>query len=244
MSPPRAAAAVAAALTILIGSGLAQGLWTGRWVSDARIKRAVAALQRLPLRFGEWEGTDTPGLSAELRERTGIAGSLHRQYVSRRDGAELSVLLVCGAPGPIATHPPEICLSGAGFTLAESPRPYRTSYGAPERAATFHAAEFDRPAPVGTTRMIVLWAWNGSGDWRTPASPRWTFAARPILYKLYVIGRLDRGGLPADGDAAHRLLRDLLPEIQPLLLTRAATLPESSRAAWSLARYAWESHPL
>ena len=47
---------VAAAVTVLLFSGLVHGLWTDRWSEPGDLLAAAARLPRLPLKLGEWEG--------------------------------------------------------------------------------------------------------------------------------------------------------------------------------------------
>ena len=39
-------------------TGVAHGLWTGRWQASRAVEGAVVALGRVPQSAGEWEGQD------------------------------------------------------------------------------------------------------------------------------------------------------------------------------------------
>src|SRR5688572_27634055 len=132
--------AMVLATVVLALSGVAHGVWTDRWSDPVALKRAVAALDAgVPLEAGPWRGQVIEP-DKRVLEVGGTAGSAMRRYVHRETGAEVSVLFVCGRPGPIATHPPEVCLAGAGYELAGDPAMRSVNYGSPPKAAEFKAA--------------------------------------------------------------------------------------------------------
>ena len=50
-----------------------------------------------------------------------IDGYLSRTYTNQGTGATVSLLIVGGKPGPISVHTPDICFSGAGYELKNTP---------------------------------------------------------------------------------------------------------------------------
>ncbi len=168
----------AATLAILAASGVIQGRLDGRWSSSPSLDAAVGRIGRLPGRVGPWAGEDGELDQVALR-RAGIAGGLLRRYRDAGTGALVSVLLVCGRPGPISVHTPEVCYAGAGFELAAPPS---------TPIPGFLAARMVREGPAALETLQVCWSWNASGAWEAPANPRLAFGARPFLYKLYVVG--------------------------------------------------------
>src|SRR4051794_13674631 len=107
------------ALTLVIFSGVAHGIWTGRWARSHAFESAVAGLGRVPGSFGDWTSTLLP-LDQRSVAVAEIAGYVTRKFENRRDGIRITVLLVCGRPGPIAVHSPEWCYGGAGY-IVEAP---------------------------------------------------------------------------------------------------------------------------
>src|SRR4051812_23326676 len=86
-------------------SGVVHGVWTNRWGSTRAVEEASARLQDVPMTVGEWDGQ-----AKELSEReialAEINGYFSRNYVNRRTGSMVSVLLICGRPGPVSVHTP------------------------------------------------------------------------------------------------------------------------------------------
>ena len=177
-----------ASLTLLAASGVVQGRLTNRWSTSPDLDAAVARLDQLPREIGTWKGEDTDVDRATLR-RIGIAGGIVRRYRDDRTGSIVTVMLVCGRPGPVSVHTPEVCYVGAGYQLAAPPS---------GPLSGFQAATMVRPDAAVTDRLQVYWSWNGSGSWEAPANPRLAFGAQPYLYKLYVI----RSSLSAGDDLA------------------------------------------
>ena len=165
------------ALLILFGSGLIQGRLDGRWATSPDLAAAVSRLDRLPRELGTWTGTDGDPDLATLH-RIGLAGGVLRRYHDSRTGNVVTALLVCGRPGPVSVHTPDVCYAGAGYAMSAPPT---------EAIPGFLAAKMVRSSAAGTDRLQVYWSWNGGSQWEAPANPRLTFGARPYLYKLYVV---------------------------------------------------------
>src|SRR5947209_18409507 len=94
------------AVAALVACGVVHGLWTDRWARAPEPAAAAARLDALPLTLGDWDGEALP---VEPGSLGAVSGYLYRQYVNRRNGDEVSVFLVCGRPGPVAIHTPDVC---------------------------------------------------------------------------------------------------------------------------------------
>ena len=169
-------------LGVLLSYGVAEGLWTHRWFASAELEQATARLDRIPRVVGDWEGTDQV-----LDDRTiavaELSGYVMRRYVNRRTGAAVSMLLVCGRPGPTAQHTPEVCYVGAGFSAKEKPA-HASIPAAPvgkekpgEVPAEFWLAHYNKGGPTPES-LRIYWAWNATGAWEASARPRFEFALR------------------------------------------------------------------
>lgn len=196
-------------------TGLAHGLRTDRWqVSDARDK-AVAALEQVPVSFGDWEGEAVTG-DARAFERVGADGFLVRRYRNRVTGDSVSVMFVCGLPGPIAVHSPDVCYPSTGYELVAPPE--RVALPADGGGAgEFLSASFRKQGRVESGRLRVLWAWHApGGGWSAPENPRWAFVRSPALFKLYVIRETASPEERPGGDPSAAFLRQLLPRLENL----------------------------
>ena len=208
--PPGLAVANVVAFALLVGSGLVHGRLTDRWGTSEELARAIARLDRVPRSIGDWQGRDAE-LDRRQIERAGIQGYLSRSYRNARDGREASILLVCGRPGPIAVHTPDVCYKGAGYEAEAEPvvEALVTDGGRP---AHFLKARFHKAGAIVPDTLDILWAWNARGPWEVPANPRVAFATHPYLYKIYLIARRDgpspspAGGPSGDREPAGALL--------------------------------------
>src|SRR5215210_7531380 len=106
--------AVLAIVTVL-ASGVVHGLWTDRWGMAEEPMAAAARLDQLPLDLGDWQGQP---LDFEPSQLGPVAGYLYRRYVNQRNGASVSVSLLCGRPGPVAIHTPDVCYVASGYQAA------------------------------------------------------------------------------------------------------------------------------
>jgi hypothetical protein len=224
-SPPPAAGArrtfrrvlVPAFLVALLGlSGYVHGVWTGRWAHSHELESALARLDRVPHRFGDWQGTDLD-LDARQVRLGGMDGFVHRRYENPKTGHAVVVLLACGRAGPIAVHTPDGCYGGAGYALNKSPARHAVAAAGRGPAAEFWTARFTRRKGALASQLRIYWTWGSKGAWQAPDNPRFHFAGARALYKLYVIQELNHADEQLDEASCQGFLRALLPELDRAL---------------------------
>jgi hypothetical protein len=202
------------AIVVIVGSGVIDGLLTDRWALSAERAASAANLAQVPKLLGSWEGEDLP-LDPDFQERQGIEDFLYRLYVNPQTGSRVHVFLVCGRPGPVSNHTPEICYESAGYTKDGTTDSYSPVPGASDN---FLSAKFIKHDAVFSDQLRIFWAWNPNGHWQVPKHPRMTFFRYPALFKLYVIRHFaDVKESLDDDDPALDLMRLLLPELQRCL---------------------------
>jgi hypothetical protein len=198
-------------LVVLIGTGIAHGVWTNRWRSLAELDAAETRLARLPLTVGDWDGRELeidPSIFPRELYGVGIA----RRYVNRTDGNVVTVYLGCGRPGPMAVHSPVLCYDGNGLAMVSGQERCSAS------GADFWHARFSGTSRALPRHYRVFWSWNGGSGWLAPEYPRWTLARyHPVVYKLYVISSLARGDESLETDPSLPFLQQLLPEVEKVL---------------------------
>jgi hypothetical protein len=198
-------------------AGVVPGLWTGRWEPTTDLEAAAARMAQVPLVVGDWEGQDLPINSREVAaaQATGI---LRRQYVHRQTRAVVTLALVCGRPGPVSVHTPDVCYRGSGFE--EQGREFRTEpLGA--SGDKFIVRRFVKSTVAVPEHLRVFYGWSAGGAWEAPENPRLTFARQPVLYKLYAIRQLAQPNESAADDPALEFLVALLPALRPALFPAA-----------------------
>src|SRR5271156_5374651 len=161
---------------LIVATGLLGGMWTGRWKTSDRLERAAAALDRLPMQIGDWRGVARE-LDKRETEKARLDGYVMRVYRHRVTGTELNVLMMCGRPGPIAVHTPDVCFQGAGFELQAQPKRYPVSFDGQD--AEMFMGDFRDPESPVPGHICVLWSWSTGGPWQATDHPRLTFASAP-----------------------------------------------------------------
>jgi hypothetical protein len=141
---------------------------------------------------------------------------MRRRYIHRGTGEELSVLLVSGRPGPVVVHAPEVCFSGAGFNLAAPAEKRTVSMPSVTGRTEFWVGRFEKTGGV-PKYLRVYWSWGTNGDWIASDSPRWDFARKKALYKLYVVREMTRADESADEDPVPAFLGHFLPDVHQCL---------------------------
>lgn len=204
------------AFVLLAASGISHRLWTGSWTLSDEPGLSAARLAEVPASIGDWVGADQE-VDARQLARAEAVGHLARRYVQRRTGEQVSLFLICGRPGPIAVHTPDICYGGIGFRVADKPAQHHVEGDAERPAAAFLRANFVKADPVAPVRMRIYWTWKEGRGWKAPANPRLTFGAAPALYKLYLVYRAAPGAELPEHDPCQDFLRDLLPELEKAL---------------------------
>jgi len=214
-SATRTVAAIAA-IVLLVSSGFVHGYWTGRWGDPGALEAGGAALERVPESFGDWQGKS---LEIDRRQLTQaeIDGYISRRYENQRDGRVVTVLLVCGRPGPISVHTPDVCYRGAGYVPAASPVLVSLDSESSRRRTEFWTARFDRQQSPVPESLQILWSWNAGGGWESPDYPRLRFATARFLYKFYVIRATTPADGAADAQACACFLRRFLPVLDDAL---------------------------
>jgi Protein of unknown function (DUF3485) len=210
-----------AGVGLLLGAGFLHGRWTDRQYSATELKDAADRLTQLPRTIGDWRGGEDKPLEARVLKASGAEGILLRSYVNQQSHAQIDVLLVCGRPGPVAVHTPDVCYQGAGNEVGKAIG-LRVETGADQPAAEFKMVGVKTGGgKANPAELEVLWSWNADGRWLTPTFPRLKFAAYPILYKLYVIRTLGDAEVKGN-DMSVKFLELLLPEVQRSVLLRQA----------------------
>jgi hypothetical protein len=209
--------AYAVGLAILVSAGVVRGMWNGRWASSTAYQERVARVHEVPTRFGDWEARES-NLDERTLQSGGIASYVSRSYRNQKTGETIGILLVCGRPGPISVHTPEVCYPGTGFDQVGET--VRVPVGA-GLSDEFWSAEFNKRGSVVPLQIRILYAWNADGVWKASNSPRWDFGGTPALYKLYVIEeKTPAGDQRAARDGLVDFVRVLVPEVQKALFPR------------------------
>jgi hypothetical protein len=201
-----------ACLVVITLTGVIHGVLTDRWQAAPELTRSLAALDRVPISIGNWDGQSIEMPKAILKAAD-IAGYFACQYTNRETGQSVSVLVVCGLAGPISVHPPDVCYQGQGFSLARPPEKKVIEADSLE----FQHAKFQKSEGGVLKALSVLWAWSPSGKWLAPANPRVTYARQHALYKLYVVRDVAATTENAASDPSLEFIHEFLPELNRVL---------------------------
>jgi hypothetical protein len=207
--------ALLAGIVLAAAVGVWQGDWSGRWKTAADPALAADRIARVPAEFNGWKGTDTP-LDSKQLEVAEIAAAISRFYVNPSRNASISVLLVCGKPGPISVHTPEICYPGSGFdAVGETIEiPWRLKTGQTARFRRGLYRGMGRPEP---RTLAIHWTWSTNGTWDAPDHPRLAYDPSELLYKIYLIQEVDPDSAEADEATVAQFADDFLATLAPIL---------------------------
>jgi exosortase len=217
---PRLTALTFVGVAIVIATGAVTGRWTHRWTTSDELKLAVARLDGVPQTIGDWVGSEEQVNPQDLIAAD-LQGCVVRRYENRRNGRKIGVMLVCGRPGPVAVHTPDVCYPSNGYKMdQDQPDTIVLKPKSGLIESQFLAARFRREHAVTSEGLRIFWSWSASGNWTVPRSTRLEFAGHPFLYKLYVIstsaGEQDQIGAPWQKEFIERFLVELDKRLFPL----------------------------
>ena len=177
----------------------------------------------LPKEFGDWTSVDSQNSDEDAMRRGGAVQFLSRVCKLRGTNETQSVLLLCGKPGPLSVHTPEVCFAGA--SNAANPDQQRWK---PTEDSEFTWQSFTSRVE-GQPNLEVAWAWTVDGKWMSPDVPRLTYGREPFLYKLYIVRQHRGRSKPSEEMTA--LARELIPTLQRTVFAkpRASTNVKESK---------------
>jgi len=200
------------ACCLLVGAAFAHGLRADRWGTTVDLTDAAQFLDQIPSRIGDWESVDVK-LPEEQVTASHAARILSRRYTHKYTREEVTVLLLCGRPGPISVHTPDICYTGAGFVIGPSREE------ALDDNNSAWVADFKRGEPSEMT-LRIHWAWNAGEIWVASGSPRMDFARTKLLYKLYLVRVVPPTPKPNGNSPDIEFAKSLFPAIKPYLFPK------------------------
>jgi hypothetical protein len=204
---------------LALGAGIAHGIYSGRWTTSRGVDDAVKLIDNIPATIDDWQGTLLPIDERELA-RTGIKGHFLYEYRNARTGAAMDVFLVCGPPGRISVHTPETCYKAAGFQSDGAPELRLIDLG-PEGTQQFWLARYQKPNSPSAPQLEILWAWSAGDGWSAPDNPRFAFARRSALFKLYLIRSVSPRENGNGVDEYMDFLKAFMPELNKALSPKA-----------------------
>ena len=200
-----------AAIGVLLCSGVICHLLAK---DSAHLDVAAERVPLVPKVVGDWQARDEEP-DTRAFEQTGAKGYWVRTYVHQKTKESVLVILMCGRPGKMAVHTPEVCYGGAGYELRDQPSP--CAIKGTNAAAQFWSAHFVKKG-VNATHLRLYWAWNATGEWEASPGPRWQFRGEPFLFKLYVSRDVSQQpNLAPQADPTAEFLRQFVPVVKQTL---------------------------
>src|SRR5947208_649996 len=148
------------AIAAVLGTGIVHGVWTGRWEITDEPGASVARLPNVGMDLGDWQGQT---LDAESQQLGDASGCLLRRYTNKFTGANVTVFLLCGRPGPVAIHPPDSCYAAGGYEIA-TPSLFKAAADAGASPPEFRVARMRKKRAGEQNQLRVFWSWNdGAG---------------------------------------------------------------------------------
>jgi Protein of unknown function (DUF3485) len=205
-------------LGILMASELLHGHWTDRWRFSGEAEAACTRLPRSdePMTVGDWKGHPAGALQHEDIVIGEIAGYFNQTFV-HPNGSMVQVLVLCGRPGPIAVHSPEVCLGGEGCVQDGKKERCGVDLPSGDGRAEFWVGQFFWFDGGLRKDRRQFWTYSADGTWKADDNPRLHFARFPFLYKIYIVRQMPRRDEKLEEDPTLDFIKVFMPEIQKRL---------------------------
>jgi len=172
-----------AVAVLLVGSAVCHGYWTNRWTGLATSHLDGDIVATIDPKIGDWEGGESTSQSEEGQRPYSMA----RRFTNHHLNKSVTISLISGIPGKVATHTPDVCYPGSGYRMKTEIKLIQIPIGE-GKVIDCYMSEFQKTTASGTETLRVRWTWtDGDGEWNAPSYPRWFYARSPILHKLYVV---------------------------------------------------------
>lgn len=152
--------------------------WKGTGEAAQRVQ---AKLDGLPTTLGPWQSEPLP-ISEKVLRIAEAQAHVSRVYRLGPDHEPISVLVFCGAPGPMGAHTPEVCYAGLGYRQAGKSQKIAIPG---EPGSQLWVATFEKENSPGLP-LEVVWGHGVGGRWIASDSPRLDFAGNDLIFKVYV----------------------------------------------------------
>ncbi len=199
---------IVAAALLLLATGVADGLQTGRW-SPRTDADADLLLVRLPARVADWESS--PGLTPEHPRTVEVVCRTYQHAVT---GRTVRMLAVSGLSEDVAawdairvlTGPAWRPMARAGTLTVLEPDPG----GAADRVHTLQVEDHYQPASLQTRQRILASAWTDRELLLSASGPPDSTGRGRHVYQIVLVQDWDFSSQSRPRDV-HNFLSDLLP---------------------------------
>jgi hypothetical protein len=141
---------------------------------------------------------------------------VYRNYTNRKTGGVISIALVCGRPGPVSIHTPDVCYGASGFKVGKRIEYTVKDALAGDKPPRFYSADMTKTTSTEKHQQRLFWTWRADGRWQVAENPRSRFSGLPVLHKFHVMRNMS-SEVPLEQEPCVEFLRLLLPELEKVL---------------------------
>jgi hypothetical protein len=207
------------AIAALLLAGTVYGVWIDRWSLSQEPRASAAKLELVPTEFDDWVMSSDQEIDDQSKAIGGIAGSLSRIYTNRATNQSVACLIVCGRPGAIGAHTPDVCFVGANQRM-ERRVTKRIPLGTDLPSVEMHTAIFTHSEGGVSSITRAFWSWSADGTWSAPENPRLKFLGKNALYKLYVTFPISREEEEIEDGPGQKFIQALIPVLDRVLFAK------------------------
>ena len=173
-------------------------------------------LKEFPKTLGDWhevEGTEIT-LDPQIARIAGSSDHLIRTYVNRRNGEQVSVMILYGLAYLVWPHTPDACYPAAGFKSVPPSRDVDIDVPETTIKARFREQNFAKYQTGAGIYQQVYYSLRNAGEWGLNLENRWkSFRYNPGMFKVQVQRQVVAVG-KAENNSLEELLGKIIQEIE------------------------------
>jgi hypothetical protein len=207
------------AIAAIFGAGAGYGLMVDRWGLSQEPGKSAKRLDQIPDALGDWRADTKHEIDEQSKAIGEIAGAFSCTYKNQRNGDVVTALIVCGRPGAIGAHTPDVCFVGQGQEmLVRTTKKFQLGPDLPE--VECFTAVFEKTTIGLVERRRAFWTWSADGNWSAPQNPRLNYLGQNVLFKLYVTYQFLREDEKIEEGPGPDFLREFIPRINSILFEK------------------------
>lgn len=204
------------AFVLVVGYGVVEAVWTDRYAESDEIEQACLRLENIPTQVGDWQGKELQ-LEQKFLDQGEVSGYILRDYVNRKTGELLKILIICGKPGPTSVHTPDVCYRGAGYRLHGERQRHTEMVPSMPQPVDLWSGDFRKTKSTLPEELRIYWTWTHNGHWEAPTYPRFHYVGQSTLYKMYVVHAGTHDAKTSEKDVCLRFMHEFLPVVNHAL---------------------------
>jgi len=185
------------------------------------------ALNEFPRVLGTWQMSEgaRPELDPDIARIAGANAYLLQNYIDRKSGAVVLVLILYGPARSVFAHSPEVCYPANGYRLITPPADHQFLDSTSRFPVQFRSAFFGKNVGTANRYEEVYYTFRHNEQWVPEVANQWKlFRYHPGMFKILL--QRSTTDLSTQNSPTESLLKEIVREVD-LQIAQNKTLTAS-----------------